>query len=174
MAGCRREPSVEAMNTSSGSSSAVATRSRFGLPLAALAALALLAVPRVVLHDLGIVTEDQLVNLLLVFVPLVVWIGGVLAARVPNPFLTLTVIGLCYGVLLAGVHQLLWMQAFADVQPRLGGNLSHLDPAVQTLLMRTAAVISSLFTGTIVGAGCGVVAWVISTVSGRFGVGARR
>lgn len=164
------DPNVEVMNPNPTlPSSVTSSRFRLGLPFLAVVGLALLAVPRVVLHDLRIVTEAQPLNLLLVFVPLVVWIAVVLATRVPNPFLTLTVVGVCYGVLLVVVHQLLWTSAFAGALPQLGGNLTSLDPATSQLVVRLASVVSSLFTGTIVGAVCGVVATAIAAIRSRRG-----
>ncbi|HLS32140.1 MAG TPA: hypothetical protein VK039_00995, partial [Brevibacterium sp.] len=58
------------------------------MPLLAILGLALLAAPRVVLHDLGIITEGTAVNSVLVFVPLAVWIVVPLLLTVPRPFLT--------------------------------------------------------------------------------------
>ncbi|QKW11339.1 hypothetical protein [Verrucosispora sp. NA02020] len=138
-------------------------RSMLGLPLLALFGLALLGLPRVVLHDLGLVHERTFVNLLLVVVPPVVWITVALVRRVPNPFLTLLAVGLCYGVLLAVTHQLLWDVAF-DEPPTLGGNLTDLAPGVQTVVIRFFATISSVFTGVIVGVVTGLVAWALSRV----------
>ena len=136
-------------------------RRSLGLPLVALFGLALLGLPRVVLHDLDLVHERTFVNLLLVVVPPVVWIAVVLAKRVPSPFLTLLVVGLCYGVLLALTHQLLWNVAF-DEPPTLGGNLTDLAPGAQTVIIRVFAAISSLFTGVIVGVVTGLIAWGLS------------
>ncbi|GGM51032.1 hypothetical protein GCM10011608_39910 [Micromonospora sonchi] len=138
-------------------------RPALGLPLLALFGLALLGLPRVVLHDLGLVHGRTFVNLLLVVLPPVVWVLVVLAKRVPNPFLTLLVVGLLYGVLLTLTHQLLWGFAF-DEPPTLGGNLSDLAPGAQTIIIRVFAAISSLFTGVIVGVVAGVVAWGLSRV----------
>ncbi|MFI7025274.1 hypothetical protein [Micromonospora sp. NPDC049900] len=138
-------------------------RSALGLPLLALVGLALLGLPRVVLHDLGLVHERTFVNLLLVVVPPVVWITVALVRRVPNPFLTLLVVGLCHGVLLAVAHQLLWDVAF-DEPPTLGGNLTGLAPGAQTVVVRFSATISSVFTGVIVGVVTGLVAWAMSRV----------
>lgn len=121
----------------------------FGGP--ALVGLAALAAPRVVLHDLDVIQEGTLVNSLFVFVPPVCWIAAVLWRRPPRPFLTVLAVGALYGVFLAAGHQLLWPYAF-DAQPALGGNLADLDPAAQEVLMRTAAVLSSLVTGVLTGA----------------------
>lgn len=136
-------------------------RPALGLPLPVLLGLALLGLPRVVLHDLGLVHERTFVNLLLVVVPPIVWITVALAKRVPNPFLTLLVVGLLYGVLLALTHQLLWHVAF-DEPPTLGGNLTDLAPGAQAVIVRFFAAISSLFTGVIVGVVAGVIAWALS------------
>lgn len=127
--------------------------------MTAVIGLALLAAPRVVLHDLDLIHEGTFVNALFVFVPPIIWIAVVLWKRVPNPFVTLLVTGLCYGILLAVGHQVLWDSAFGGAPPSLGGNLSGLDPAAQSVILRLFAVISSVFTGVIVGAITGLVAW---------------
>lgn len=134
------------------------TTRRLGLPLAAIIGLALLAVPRVVLHDLGLITEGTLVNALLVFVPPVVWVAVAVLRRVPRAFVTLVVVGLMYGVFLALGHQLLWDVSFGESPPQLGGNLSDLDPAAQNVILRAFAAGSSLVTGTVVGAVAGAIA----------------
>ncbi|PRB09810.1 hypothetical protein CQ042_18800 [Microbacterium sp. MYb62] len=129
--------------------------------------LALLAVPRVVLHDLGLVQERTVVNAVLVFVPPLIWIGVVLVFRVRAPFLTLLVVGAFYGVFLALGHQLLWDIAWGDSPPRLGGNLAGLDTTAQSLILRFFAVVSSLFTGVIVGAITGLLAWGLGKATRR-------
>jgi len=134
------------------------------MPALAIVGLALLAVPRVVLHDLGLLAAGTPANIALVFGPPVVWIAVVLWRRVPQPFVTLLAVGVCYGVLLALGHQVLWEQAFAGTAPQLGGALTDLDPALQAALTRGFAAVSSLFTGTIVGVIAGLVAWGLRTV----------
>ncbi len=52
-----------------------------GLRWCVLVGLALLAVPRAVLHDLEIIHEGTAVNALLVAVPLLIWIVVVVRAR---------------------------------------------------------------------------------------------
>ncbi|WP_084958451.1 hypothetical protein [Thermoactinospora rubra] len=132
--------------------------------MAAIIGLALLAVPRVVLHDLGVLQEGTFVNAVFVFLPPLVWIGVAVWTRVPNPFLTLLTVGACYGVFLAVTHQLLWGAAWGEAGPSLGGNLRDLAPGVQAVLLRGFAVVSSLFTGVVVGALSGLVAWVARRV----------
>jgi hypothetical protein len=135
------------------------------LPVPLIILLAALAALRVVPHDLGVVSEGSVVNLLLVFVPPVIWLLVVLWRRVPHPFLTLVVIGFAYGVMLAVGHQVLWGTAFGGAPPRLGGTLlGVLDPGAEMVIFRTAAFFSSLVTGTCVGAVVGLVAWVIERV----------
>jgi hypothetical protein len=127
-----------------------------------LRAIILLAAIRVPLHDLGIVPEGTVVAWLLVFVPLTIWLIVVLQRRVPNPFLVLTAVGLAYGVMLAVIHQLLWVAAFDGSPPRLGGNLEGmLSPGLEVVILRTSAFLSSLVTGTVLGAIVGAIAWVI-------------
>ncbi|MEV0702315.1 hypothetical protein AB0I53_30975 [Saccharopolyspora sp. NPDC050389] len=136
-------------------------RESLGMPLSAVFGLALLGVPRVVAHDLRL--AGTLVNALLVFVPIAVWLAVVLWLRVPNAFRTLLIVGVIYGVLLGVVHQLLWAQAFGGDAPILGGNLAGaLAPTAERLLLRAFAFLSSLVTGVLVGAGTGMVGWVIA------------
>jgi hypothetical protein len=147
-------------------------QARFGLPVSVLVGLALLAVPRVVLHDLGVVQEGTLVNGLLVFGPSAVWIVTAVLTRVPNPLLTLVAVGVIYGVFLATGHQVLWNTAWAGDPPQLGGNLAgQLSTAAESLILRAAAALSSLVTGSLVGAVSGLVAWGLAR--GRRYVAAR-
>ena len=142
--------------------------SRSGQPLGfawpVLVGLAALAAPRVVLHDLGIVEEGSFVNGLLVFVPPALWIAAVLWRRPARPFRTLAVIGTIYGVFLAVGHQLLWTISFGGDAPVLGGALTGIDPATGEALLRTAAVLTSLVTGTLVGVIAGAVALLLTRV----------
>ncbi len=135
---------------------------KLGLPVPVIVVLAALAVPRVFTHDLGTFPEGSFANWLLVFVPPAVRLVVVLWRRVPNPFLTLTVIGVAYGVMLALGHQVLWEARWDGGPPRLGGNLEGvLDPGLESALFRVFAFFSSLVTGTLVGAIVGLVASAI-------------
>ena len=131
----------------------------------AIVGLALLAVPRVVLHDLGLIHEGTFVNLLFVFLPPAIWVAVAVAARVPKPLLTLVIIGAWYGVFLAVGHQLLWDVAWGDTPPTLGGALSGMSPAASAVLLRGSAMISSLITGVVAGLVAGLVAWLILRVA---------
>ena len=141
-------------------------RDRLGLPIPVLLVLALLGAPRVVLHDLDLIQEGTFINALFVFAPPVIWIAVAVLRRVPHPLWTLLAVGLGYGVLLALGHQLLWHLAFPE-PPQLGGNLSGLEPGVQAVIMRAFSVLSSLFTGLVVGAITGLIAWGLSAVRPR-------
>ena len=133
-----------------------------GLSLSMIVLLAAIAAVRVPLHDLGIVEEGSAAAWLLVFVPLAVWVAVALRRRVPNPLLTLTVVGFAYAVMLAVIHQLFWGAAFGGDPPSLGGNLEGvLAPGVEAAVFRVSAFFSSLVTGTVVGALSGAVAWAI-------------
>lgn len=142
-----------------------------GLPWGAVIGLALLGVPRVILHDLDLVQEGTFVNLLLVFVPVIVWVAVVLRARVGRPFTTVLAVGGVYGVLLAVTHQLLWNVGLDGAALQLGGNLEGLSPGVQEVIFRVAGVFSSLATGLLVGAVVGVVALGLSVALRRKGHG---
>ncbi len=133
----------------------------------AIIALALLAAPRVILHDLDIIHEGTAINALFVFLPPALWILVALAAKAPNPFATILAIGVCYGIFLALGHQLMWTTTFADDPPQLGGNLAGLDPTIQSAILRSFAVLSSLVTGALVGAIAGLAAWGLSALAGR-------
>lgn len=137
-------------------------RTVLGLSVPLIVALALLAAPRVVLHDLGIIHEGTFVNALFVFVPPAAWIAVAVLRRVPNPFLTLLAVGAVYGVFLLLGHQLLWHLAWEGDPPSLGGNLSDLPPGLQEAIMRGFSGVGSLATGTLVGAASGLVAWGVS------------
>jgi hypothetical protein len=152
-----------------------AARRALGFSWPALVGLAALAAPRVVLHDLGVIEEGTVVNGLFVVVPPVCWIAAVLWRRPPRPFLALVVIGALYGVFIALGHQLLWEAAFGGATPALGGSLAGMDPAAQEGLLRGAAVVSSLVTGTLVGVVTGAVALLLHRLvpAGRGG-GQRR
>lgn len=112
-----------------------------------LIALAALATPRVVLHDLHLVEEGSFTNGLLVFVPPACWVAAVVWRRPARPFATAVTVGAIYGVFLAVIHQLLW-----DAALPAGIDL----PAV--VVARTAAVFSSLAVGTLIGVVVGAVA----------------
>lgn len=135
-------------------------RQRLGITPLAVLALAALGAPRVIAHDLG--PPGPVVNSLLVFVPLAVWVAFVLWRRVPSPFLTLSVVGVVYGAVLALVHQVLWNVAM-DTAPELGGALAGTLPAwAEALVLRGFAVGSSLVTGLLVGVATGAVAWILA------------
>ncbi|WP_214406653.1 hypothetical protein [Pseudonocardia lacus] len=155
------------METASTPAPAPTSRRRLGLPVPAVIGLALLAAPRVVLHDLGLVTEGSAVNAALVFVPPAVWVAVVLLTRAAHPFRTLLAVGAAYGVLLAAIHQVLWHVQFPDGSPLPGGNLAGTSPVLGELLVRGAAVLSSLVTGVVVGAVAGAVAWLIRRAAGH-------
>lgn len=132
------------------------------LPVLALIALALLGIPRVVLHDLDLLHEGTAVNLVFVAVPLLVWVAVVLARRVTRPFTMLLLVGLLHGAMLAVTHQLLWNAAFDGAPPQLGGNLADLDPTAQAIILRLTSVPSGLVTGALLGAITGAAAWLLS------------
>ncbi|MGF1470361.1 MAG: hypothetical protein ACFB50_01310 [Rubrobacteraceae bacterium] len=138
---------------------------KLGLSAPAIVLLAALAAIRVPLHDLGLVREGSAVTWLLVFVPLAIWVAVVLWQRVANPILTLTVVGVVYGVMLAIIHQVFWGAVFGSNLPALSGNLEGvLKPGLESVFFRISAFLSSIFTGTLLGTIVGVVAWAIERV----------
>lgn len=133
----------------------------FGLPVLGLIGLAALGVPRVVLHDLGLIDESGPVTWLLALLPIAAWIVVAVAAKVPNPFLTVLLIGTIFGVMLVVTHQLLWVPAFDGAPPTVG------DGPFGALVPRVAAMVSGLFTGAIMGAIAGLVAWSVRALVTR-------
>ena len=138
-----------------------------GLSLWLVLGLAALAVPRVVLHDLG-TTAGPPAQALLAVGPPVVWVLVAVRARVPSPVLTLVTVGALYGCALALTHNLLWNSAFTGDDPALGGALAgELDEDTEEVLLRTAATLSSIFTGMVLGLISGLVATAIRQLTNR-------
>lgn len=134
---------------------------RLGIPWWAVLVLVSLAVPRILVHDLG-ATPGAAVEAVLTLVPAVVWIVVAVWARVPSPVLTLVTVGSLYGVVLAIVHNLLWDAIFDFSSPDLGGALAgELAPGTEEVLLRFAMTVSSVFTGMIAGLIAGLVATLI-------------
>ena len=142
------------------------TGPRTGLSWPVLVGLAALGAPRVVLHDLGVVEEGTLAAGLLAVVPPACWLAVVLWRRPPRPCATLVVVGALHGALLAVGHQLLWDAALGGRVPAIGGALAGTDPAVAEVLLRAAAVVSRLVTGTLVGVLAGAAALLLRRVTG--------
>lgn len=138
------------------------SETRLGLPAVLIGALGVLAAPRVVLHDWGVVHEGTVINAVLVFLPILVWVA-VAVRWSSKPLLSLLAVGGVYGLCLLVVHNMLWDRAWAGDTPRLGGNLAgRLPAASEELALRAAMSVTSLFTGLAVGTVCGVVAWGIT------------
>lgn len=134
------------------------TRPSLGLPIWGIVGLAALGVPRVVLHDLALIPPNGWVPTLLTLGPVAIWIGVVVLLRTPRPFVAMLAIGATYGALLVITHQLLWNEAFGPNLPSVFGS---------TLVPRMAAIPSGLFTGALIGAVGGLIAWGIRAVIDR-------
>lgn len=130
------------------------------LPLAIIGILAILPIPRVVLHDLHAVSFDSLPYKLLAVVPFVAWIGVAVLRKTKRPFVDFLTLGLAFGMLLALTHQLLWDAAWGANPPRIEGNLAgQLAPSVESVVLRAASVASGLMTGLMTGLAAGLVAF---------------
>ena len=136
-------------------------RNPLGLPTLGLIGLAAIGLPRVILHDLHLIDEAGPLTWLLALGPVAVWVAVAVLKRVPNPFLTVLVIGAIFGVMLVIIHQILWETAFAGNPPALGSG------TLATLVPRLAAIPSGLFTGAIIGAIGGLIAWGIQAITKR-------
>jgi hypothetical protein len=136
---------------------------KLGLSLPTIVLLAAIAAIRAPPHDLGTIREGGAAAALPVFAPLAVWAGVVPWRRGPNPFPTLTAVGLAYGVMLAVVHRLLRGAALGGEPPGLGGDLEGvLAPGLGAAFLRVSASFGGLVTGTMAGAAAGAVAWAIA------------
>ncbi|MEI5583466.1 MULTISPECIES: hypothetical protein [unclassified Agromyces] len=140
-----------------------------GLPVLVVLGLVAIALPRVVVHDLGLVPPQGVAAALLAIVPPLVWIG-VAVVWSTRPFRSLLAAGAGYGIGLAAIHNLMWGVVFAGDAPRLGGNLAEVPQGIAEVGMRIAASFSSLLVGLAVGALAGLVAWAVRAVVSRAGV----
>jgi hypothetical protein len=128
--------------------------------------LAIVAVPRVVFHDLHLLAVDSTMYQVLTLVPWLVWLVAAVFVRTKRPFYDFFLVGVVFGCMLALTHQILWDASWGDDVPRLGGNLEGtLAPWAEIAVLRAAAVISSLLTGVMAGVGLGFVAWLAAWVS---------
>jgi len=134
-------------------------QSKLGLPLSVLLLLAVLPIPRALGHDLKLLDEGDLVNKILVFVPLIVWVVVVLWKKAPKPFMTLLAVGLIYGILLGIVHQITWVGFWNGNIPSVGGSLAgQISPTTEAIILRIVTFISSVITGLLTGVIIGVIA----------------
>lgn len=134
---------------------------KLGIGVIELFILSLLGIPRVLLHDLSILEEGTLVNTFFVFGPIIIWISYLLYKNVRAPFLSMFILCVIYGILLALTHQIFWIQAFPE-PVQLGGNLSELPDVVSATIIRSFAVLSSLTTGTMMGVILGTFIWILN------------
>ena len=141
-------------------------KEKLGVGIFELAALSLLGLPRVILHDLSVIEEGTFFNSLLVFVPVIVWIIYILRRKVKAPFLSMLLLCIIYGIILGITHQILWTQSFPE-GVQLGGNLSELPAAVSNAIIRGFAFLSSITTGTIMGLALGAVTWLLNQLLNR-------
>lgn len=133
-------------------------RRPLGMPVVTLIALAMLGVPRVVLHDLHIIDSAHPLSWILSVGPVAVWVAVAVALKVPRPFVTVLTIGLIFGVLLILTHQVLWSYLYAKNQ-----DFPNDDGAV-AVVSRLAVVPGGLFAGAALGALGGLIAWGLRAV----------
>ena len=138
-----------------------------GVSALTLILLSLLGAPRVILHDLSIMEEGSLVNSILVFTPMLIWIVFIVLKKVQKPFLSLLLIGFFYGIFLAIIHQIFWNTAL-DAPIQFGGNLTNLPQALVNFIARTFAFFSSVTTGIVLGAIIGAVGSFVNFIKKSF------
>ena len=141
---------------------------RTDLSLGLLVFLAALSIPRVVVHDLDLISLKSGLYTLLAVGPLLVYFVFAVARPYKRPFYTFIVLGLIFGLLLALTHQLTWSASWGDKLPHLGGNLEGVLPgAVENLVLRGFTLGSSVMTGLTEGALFGIVALVAQRLRSR-------
>lgn len=88
------------------------TRRRFvgtQLPVAVVLVLILLGLPRTILTDLGIITpEGSALYYLLALTPFAAWFVAAALCRTSSPIRDQLIVGVCYGLSLTLVHEVLW------------------------------------------------------------------
>lgn len=134
-------------------------RRKFGLSAPVMIGLAALGLPRVIMHDLHLIDPAGPLTWLLALGPAAVWIAMAITSRVPNPFLTVLVIGAIFGFMLAVTHQILWGPAFEGSPPSIGSG------PLSTIVPRLAAIPSGLATGAMIGAIGGLIALGIQGIA---------
>lgn len=134
------------------------------LPLWAILVLAALAVPRVVIHDLHLADLNSAPYKVLATVPFLIWFGVAVFRKSSKPLADFLVMGIVFGTLLAITHQLLWHSALNGQLPQLN---TTLDPVMQEVVLRIAAVLSSIVTGAIIGAFFGCIAELSNAIRGK-------
>lgn len=140
------------------------------LPFILIVILAALAIPRVVVHDLHTLPLDTAGYKILAIVPFAIWGLFAIFGKSKRPIYDFLVLGAIFGLMLAVTHQITWDESWGNNPPRLGGNIeSKLDPAVESILLRSTTFISSLLTGIISGGLAAVIAWTAFKVRKQFG-----
>lgn len=124
-------------------------------------------VPRTLLNDLGLLTEQTVPYFFLALVPYALWLGVALFRRSKKPFMDFLVLGILYSLTLIVIHQLLWNpdgstgyqppQAALDFGARVTTNF-------QTLAARGYTVVVSL----IIGVGSGAALGLVAKIAQRF------
>jgi hypothetical protein len=142
------------------------------LPLLYIVLLAALTLPRVVIHDLGLIEIDSPVYTALAVAPLLIWLLVAVFRKTQRPIFDFLVLGLAYGVFLGLTHQILWDASWGGNPPHIGGNLTgKFSPIVESLILRAFALGSSVATGLVFGAAFGLVAFLATKVRNRHVLG---
>lgn len=121
--------------------------------------LAILGLPRVVVHDLHLFDLESIPYKILAIVPFVTWGLYALFGKSKRPIYDFMLLGLIFGLMLAVTHQLTWDASWGSNPPQLHGNLEDtFDPMIESVLLRSAAFISSILSGMMFGGVCALVA----------------
>jgi len=131
---------------------------RPGVSAPALAGLAALGVPRVVVHDVDL--GGDALTVVLAIGPLGAWLLMLIRLRRGSVMGTGLALGGLFGLALAVTHQVLWDEAFNGREPRLGGGLGDLPDWAHAAITRGAGFAASVAAGLATGAAVGAVAMI--------------
>lgn len=137
------------------------------MPAGLMGLLVAAGLPRTVLADLGVVEpEGSLLYYVLALAPFAAWLGVAVRRRSRRPLSDFVVLGACYGLSLAVVHQVLW-----DVGSSLGHRppaaaadfADAFTPALQDLAVRGYTVGVAM----LIGVGTGLVVGLVAKATAR-------
>lgn len=154
--GCGPRVSVSSVVSMSTSSTDRPTRS-LGLSRWAILGLAALALPLSLVSWL--VGNPGTVNFWLLGVaPAVVWVAVAVMRRISAPLMTLVVVGLSYGIILAILQNLTFNSMIAQ---QMGAPYGGTAPVAVTVAARVAASLASILTGAVMGLITGLISQLL-------------
>ena len=138
------------------------------MPLWMLAGLALLAMPRAVIHDLDGLPFDSPAYIAMAVAPLLLYLAIAIFRNNKRPMYDFIVLGLFFGVFLSLVHLILWDHKWGGNPPAFGDQLTGVFcPEVEDMLFRISVTFSGLHVGIALGALFGAIGLIAQKVRAR-------